>query len=78
MDNSYSEHIVDRVAKDTEEKVDQPVYRDTTDNVIIHLPWLGRVSNSFRRDINAAIAKGFLNTQPRVVFTTNKAFSGHV
>ena len=76
MDNGYPEHIVDRVVKDMEEKADQPVDSNATNYVTICLPWLGRVSNNFHWDINAAIAKGFLNTQPRVVFTPNKKFSG--
>ena len=48
MNNSYPEHIVDRVIKDTLDRKDQPVDKTSTKNYItIHLPWLGRVSNGF-------------------------------
>ena len=77
MNNSYPEHIVDRVIKDTLDRKDQPVDKTSTKNyVTIHLPWLGRVSNGFPWDISTAIDKGFLNTQLRVVFSTSKGFSG--
>ena len=81
ISNGYPEHVVDRVVKATLERAALPekcsnVNTTATEYVTIRLPWLGRVSSGFRRDINAAIVKGFSNTQPRVVFTTNKAFSG--
>ena len=78
MNNGYPEHVVGRAVKNTlDEKADQPVDSNATDqDVTIRLSWLGRVSNGFRRDINADIAKGFFSTHSLGLFSQQTSFFG--
>lgn len=77
-DNGYPTHIIDRIIKQlTSSKVMlQQVSDDEMKPVFIKLPWIGSSSTAFGIEIRQAIVKGFRQAQPRVIFTTTKAFSG--
>ena len=83
-DHGYPTPIIDRIIKQlTCSKPDLP--RSANDNVdtemnpvFIKLPWVGSRSTAFGIEIRQVIIKGFPRAQPRVIFTTSKAFSGRV
>ena len=82
--NGYPSNLVDKIIRGT--TVKREVTNDGVDlaegqqmaSVFIRLPWMGSVSNKFRKDITAAITGGFVLAKPRVVFSTTTAFSGRV
>ena len=82
--NGYPSNLVDKVIRDT--TVQREVTGGGADlaeeqqraSVFIRLPWMGSVSNKFKKDISAAITDGFVLAKPLVVFSTTTAFSGRV
>ena len=62
--NSYLSGVVENVIA----AVLQPV--------MLRLPWIGGVSNSFRREIQGIVVSAVLTTKPVVCFGARHAFSG--
>ena len=79
-DNGYPDYVVDRTIRKTMEVGSQLKILRTDEerkqNVMLRLPWIGTTSNAHRQEIERVILKGFPTAQPRIVFTTCKAFSG--
>ena len=82
-DNGYPSYVVDRTIRKTLEarSAHLPAQVDEAETpslrrVTLRLPWIGRVSNTHRGEIERVIVKGFPTAEPRVIFTTRKAFSG--
>ena len=77
-DNGYPDYVVDRTIRKTMEVGSQLNILRTDEerkqNVMLRLPWIGTTSNAHRQEIERVILKGFPITQPRIVFTTCKAF----
>ena len=48
------------------------------DPVVLRLPWLGRCSTDFKRDITHTVEKAYPSARMRVIFTSNAAFPGTV
>ena len=44
--------------------------------VVLRLPWLGQVSNRYRKQVVDVISDSYPQVQPRVVFTTTPNFNG--
>ena len=44
--------------------------------VVLRLPWIGAVSNQFRREFENAVVKADVSLRPVVVFTTRHVFNG--
>ena len=84
--NGYPTHVVERIIGGTIEKyvkkqIEPTVKEAAVDSaeprrVILRLPWLGAVSIGLRRDIVAAITRGFAQVKPLVIFSTTPAFTG--
>ena len=49
---------------------------DAKQHVMVRLPWIGPVSNGFRKEICDTIIRACPIVVPKVVFTTMPAFSG--
>ena len=54
----------------------EPDQQKKLKDVTICLPWIGQISMSHSRDIRNTVKVAFPTANPRVVFTTKKAFSG--
>ena len=80
LDNGYPEYLVQRFVKPKSDALDKPLQQveegPTHRNVTIRLPWIGRISSSFGSEIRSTITKGFPEARPRVIFSTNRPFSG--
>ena len=72
--------LVQRFVKPKSDMLDKPLQQveegPTHRNVTIRLPWIGRIGSSFGSEIRNTITKGFPEARPRVIFSTNRAFSG--
>ena len=80
LDNGYPEYLVQRFVEPKSDTLDKPLQQveegPTHRNITIRLPWIGRISSSFGSEIRSTITKGFPEARPRVIFSTNRAFSG--
>ena len=84
-ENSYPLRIIKNTITKTVNKIkqaptsNQPVADTTKPKFItLTLPWKGRKSASFRREMEKVVHGSFQKVQLRTLFTTRKAFSGVV
>ena len=79
----YTTDVVDRVIRTTIESPNTCVRQNGTAlapdaskrTVVLRLPWIGHTSTTYRKGMESAITRGFHLAQPRIVFTTRKAFT---
>lgn len=78
--NGYPSGVVERTMQQTTDKHQrsEPAAESghPTDFVTLRLPWIGEISNRYRRRICETINSSFPQVKPRVVFTTTSAFRG--
>ena len=79
--NGYPAQIVERTISDTIAKheskaADSANSKEETTRVFLRLPWLGNVSNQYRKQISETMMGCYPQVKPQVVFTTRPAFNG--
>ena len=84
-ENGYPLSIIKNTITKTVNKIKQAPTSNRTDAdttkpnfITVTLPWKGRKSASFRREMEKAVHGSFQKVQLRTLFTTRKAFSGVV
>ena len=77
IDNGYPGDLVKRIVQANPASNLVPQQKTTTSqHVTIHLPWIGRTSSDFAKEIRKTVKSSFNEVEPRLIFTTTKAFSG--
>ena len=77
--NGYPDNIVERTFKIVMEKDERRIQLKAEENatmnrVLLKLPYIGLVSESFRKEIIRAKIDAYPTIQPTIVFTTRHAF----
>ena len=81
--NGYPTQIVERTISDTIAKHESKAAdcvnvkeEPDRDRVFLRLPWLGNVSNRYRKQVTETVMDCYPQVKPQVVFTTRPAFNG--
>ena len=76
LDNGYPSLVIERAVKSTAQRkvMQEPDGREI--KAFLRLPWIGNKSNGLKKEVLNAIAHGFPKVKARIVFTTERAFSG--
>ena len=80
QNNGYPDSVIEEtIALVTErEKKIQAQNSCRTDKAVLRIPWIGLLSNKFRKEIVDTTTAVFQTVQPIIVLTTRYAFSGIV
>ena len=81
LKNGYPGSVVDTIMagllkSDAGKASSETGEANSKQHVVIRLPWIGPVSNGFRKEIRDTITRACPIVVPRVVFTTKPVFSG--
>ena len=79
--NGYPAQIVERTISDTIAKheskaADSVNPKEETHRVFFRLPWLGNISNQYRKQITETVTSCYPLVKPQVVLTTRPMFNG--
>ena len=78
LKNGYPSSVVDTIMGNLlkpEERIER-IETEAKQHVVMRLPWIGPISNGFRKEIRETITRACPIVVPRVVFTTRPTFSG--
>ena len=73
LENGYPERVINSAFKRKLQQLNSnPVHTVKKCPVYLHIPWIGKVSMKFKKQITSAVKRCFFSVEPRVIFNTRQ------